>query len=126
MLTNSQAELGLADIDDSLADADRNIRQLGAMIPELESKGYPTDQVERELTVMTKALHSLRAKRHALMETLDGREPLPRIARARRHAPRRAPARPSPERAATLAATEVVATRDATTWRSIYLRLRGS
>lgn len=113
--TTSQAEIGLAEIDESIADADRNIQKLGSLLPELAVHGHPTDELEDKLTLMTKALHNLRAQRRTIMDTLDGDEPLPRIARTAMRARRRA---------VTLDTAAVVASRGPSTWRAIYLRLR--
>jgi hypothetical protein len=76
-----QAEIGLAEIDERLADADRNINQLASLMPELAIKGYSTTDIEDHLALMRTALHHLRAQRRTIVDTLDGTEPLPRIAR---------------------------------------------
>jgi hypothetical protein len=125
--TTPQAEIGLADIDESIAHADYNIRRLGSLLPQLASNGHPTDELEDKLTLMTKALHNLRAQRRTILDTLDGGEPLPRIAQT-------AAAARAWRRAVTLDADTVVASRDSGdisdtdtgTWRSIYMRLRRS
>jgi len=110
-----QAESGLAEIDERIADADRNINQIGTLIPELEIKGYSTTNIERELALMRKALHHLRAQRRTIVDTLDGDEPLPRIARATVHSRRHTP---SP------ANSSVAPTEHAGVWSGIYSRLR--
>jgi hypothetical protein len=115
MQTTSQAEIRLDEIDECIADADRNIRQLGSLIPELATNGHPTAEIEDKLTLMTKALHSLRAQRRTIVEALDGHEPPPRIARPTARAGRRA---------ATLVAAPVASTQGASTWRAIYMRLK--
>jgi hypothetical protein len=112
--TTPQAEIGLAELDDNIAHADRNIRQVGSLLPQLADKGHATAEIEDKLILMTKALHCLRAERRSILETLEGDEPLPRIAvpaRARRQA-------------ATLTAAAVVPSHSATGWRAIYMRLR--
>ena len=63
---------------------------------------------------MTKALHNLRARRRTILDTIDGDEPLPLIARPTVRARRRT---------VTLAGA-VVASRGTSTWRAIYMRLR--
>ena len=90
MQTTSQAEIGLAAIDENIADADRNIRRLGLLIPELATNGHSTAEIEDKLTLLTKALHSLRAQRRTIVDTLDGYEPLPRVARLTTRGRRRA------------------------------------
>jgi cob(I)alamin adenosyltransferase len=116
--TTSQAEIGLAEIDESIAHADHNIRKLGSLLPELASNGHPIDELEDKITLMTKALHNLRAQRRSIMDTIDGDEALPRIARTAASRARR--------RAVTLDTATVVAARGPSTWRGIYMRLRRS
>jgi len=77
----SQAELGLAEADECIAEADRNIQRIEALLPDLEVNGYAAREVERRLQLMMRALHHLRAQRRVIVETLDGVEPMPRIAR---------------------------------------------
>jgi hypothetical protein len=77
----SQAELGLAEVDDSIDEADRNIRQIESLLPELELSGVASSDVEYRLQLLLQALHHLRAQRRAIVETLDGVETLPRIVR---------------------------------------------
>ena len=55
-----QAEIGLAEIDERIAHADRNINQLASLIPELAIKGYSTTDIEDHLALMRTALHHLR------------------------------------------------------------------
>ncbi len=115
--TTPQAEIGLDQIDESIARADRNIQTLGSLLPELAISGHPTAELEDQLTFMTKALHSLRAQRRNILQTIDGDEPLPRIAR---------PVTRTRRRSVSLA-TAVVASHSASgTWRAIYMRLRRS
>jgi len=49
-----QVEIGLAEIDERIADADRNISQLGSLIPELADKGYATAALPTARTLRTK------------------------------------------------------------------------
>ena len=110
-----QVVIGLAEIDERIADADRNISQLGSLIPELADKGYATADIEGDLLLMTKALHGLRAQRRTIVDTLDGDEPPPRIAR-----PMAGPSR----RVTTLATSAVVSGSHVSAWRAICARLR--
>jgi hypothetical protein len=80
-----EAESGFAEIDERIADADCNISQISTLIPELKIKGYSTTNLERDLALMRKALHHLRAQRRTIVETIDKDEPLPRIARSTNH-----------------------------------------
>jgi hypothetical protein len=77
----SQAEIGLAEVDDRLAEADRNIRRIEALLPDLQLDGHASIDVEHRLQLMIQAMHHLRAQQRAIVETLDGDEPLPRIVR---------------------------------------------
>src|SRR5262249_35286471 len=79
----SQAEIGLVEVDESIAAADRNIQQIASLLPDLAGRGYAHVELERRLTLRTQPLHPLRAQRRAIIETLDGSEPLPRIVRPR-------------------------------------------
>jgi len=77
----SQAEIGLVKIDEDMADADRNIRELGSLVPLLAAKGYPTAGIEEILTMLWQALQRLHVQRRAIVDMLDGNELPPRIAR---------------------------------------------
>jgi len=77
----SQAEIGLVKIDENIADADRNIRVLGSLVPLLAAKGYRTAEIEEVLTMLGEALQRLQVERRAIVEMLDGNELPPRIAR---------------------------------------------
>lgn len=76
----SQAEIGLVKIDENIADADRNIRELGSLVPLLAENGYPTTEIEKIHTMLWQTLHRLQAQRRAILEMLDGDELPPRIA----------------------------------------------
>jgi hypothetical protein len=79
-----QAELGLAEADERIAEADRNIQKIASLLPGLAGDGDVSVEVQRRLELMVVALSHLRAQRTAIVATLDGEEPLPRIMR-RRH-----------------------------------------
>ena len=110
-----QAEIGLAEIDERIADTDHNLNQLASLIPELATKGYSTTGIEDHLALMRTALHHLRAQRRTIVETLDGTEPPPRIARAT--ASRR-------RQTTTITTSASVATQQARFWRGTYAWLR--
>ena len=78
----SQAEIGLVKIDEDIADADRNIRTLGSLVPLLAAKGHRTAEIEEILTMLWQALQQLQVERRAIVDMLDGNELLPRIARS--------------------------------------------
>jgi hypothetical protein len=77
----TQAELGLAEADERIAEADRNIQKIASLLPDLVVNGDVSLEVERRLVLLTRALWHLRAQRRAIVESLDGDEPLPRIVR---------------------------------------------
>ena len=111
---NSQAEMGLAEIDQKIADSDRNIREVGSLVPKLAMNGYPTAEIEKTLTLMCDVLHRLQSQRRTIAETLDGDYLPPRIAQ-----PAKSGRRPTGSHRAPLAAS-------AGGWRAIYSRLAGS
>jgi hypothetical protein len=110
----SQAESGLAEIDEKIADSDRNIRELGSIVSKLAMNGYPTAEIERVLTLMCQVLHRLQSQRRTIVETLDGDDLPPRIAQPAKRTRRRTDA----HRASVAASTG--------RWRAIYSRLAGA
>ena len=107
----SQAEIGLAEIDEKIAASDRNIREVGSLVSKLAVNGCPTAEIEKLLTLMRQVLQSLQHQRHTIVETLDGDDLPPRIARSAKRTRRRT----STQRAPVAASTGG--------WRAIYLRL---
>ena len=59
----SDAGVGLARADRSLAQAERNVQMLEAMIPKIAAQGYPTAEVETQLELITQALIHLKSQR---------------------------------------------------------------
>jgi hypothetical protein len=59
----SEAGSGLARADQSIAQAERNIRQLGSLLPQLANTGYSTLEVEGQLELMAQMLDALKAQR---------------------------------------------------------------
>jgi hypothetical protein len=59
----SDAGTGLARADQSIAEAEHNIRQLGTLLPHLASTGYPTVEVEGQLELMARMLDALKTRR---------------------------------------------------------------
>jgi hypothetical protein len=70
----SPTEIGLAEADRRIADAEHNIRQLGSMIPELAINGYATAEIEGQVEMMMQALDYLREQRRSIVVTLDGND----------------------------------------------------
>jgi hypothetical protein len=114
MQMNSQAEMGLAEIDQKIAVSDRNIREVGSLVPKLAMNGYPTAEIEKTLTLMCHVLHGLQSQRRIIAETLDGDFLPPRIAQPAKSTQRRANTHPAPVAAS------------AGGWRAIYSRLARS
>jgi len=79
---NSAAEIGLTEADQSIAEAEHNIRQVGSLIPELAIHGYSTAEVEGQVEQMLQVLDYLRAQRRTIAQTLDTPPPPPRRPRA--------------------------------------------
>ena len=77
----SHAEFGLAEADERIAEADRNIQKIASLVPDLPVDGDLSLEVRRRLALLTRALLHLRAQRRAIVETLDGNEPMPLIVR---------------------------------------------
>jgi len=77
----SQAEMGLAEADAHIAEADRNIQKIEALLPNLAFNGNAAREVQRGLQLMIVALKHLREQRRTIVEALDGTEPLPLIVR---------------------------------------------
>jgi hypothetical protein len=77
----SEAEIGLAEADERIAEADRNIQMIESLLPRLEINRYAALEVEHRLHLMNQALAHLRAQRRAIVESLDGDEPMPLIVR---------------------------------------------
>ena len=111
---NSQAEMGLAEIDQKIADSDRNIRTVGSLVPKLATNGYPTAEIEKTLALMCHVLHRLQSQRRTIAEALDGDYLPPRIAQPAKSTRRRADTHRAPVAAS------------ARGWRTIYSRLAGS
>jgi hypothetical protein len=59
----SDAGTGLAHADQSIAQAERNIRQLGSLLPQLADTGFPMVEVEDQLALMAQMLDALKAQR---------------------------------------------------------------
>jgi len=81
---NSEAEIGLNEADQSIAEAEHNIRQVGSLIPELAIHGYSTVEVEGQVEQMLQVLDYLRAQRRTIVEKLDAGMPPPPLPRRAR------------------------------------------
>ncbi len=59
----SEAGIGLAHADRSIAEAERNLKQLNVLLPQLASRGYETREIEGHMEAMGQILDSLRNQR---------------------------------------------------------------
>jgi hypothetical protein len=59
----SEAGIGLARADRSIAEAEHNLRQLGDLIPQLAERGYSTATIENHVETMALILDNLRSQR---------------------------------------------------------------
>jgi hypothetical protein len=75
----TEVELGLAEADERIAEAESNIRQIGSLIPKLAMSGYETGDVEGQVEQMVQALDHLHAQRQSIIDKLDGSQAPPRI-----------------------------------------------
>jgi hypothetical protein len=67
----SDTGLGLARADHDIAQAERNIKRLRSLIPQIAHRGYPTHEVERQLKAMTQMLAHLKSQRWEIEGMLD-------------------------------------------------------
>jgi hypothetical protein len=59
----SEAGTGLVRADRSIAEAERNVQALEALIPQIAARGYSTTQVEEQIEVLTQMLTYLKSQR---------------------------------------------------------------
>lgn len=59
----SEAGIGLAHADRSIAQAEQNLRRLGDLIPQLAQQGYATIEIEDHVEKMSYILDNLRSQR---------------------------------------------------------------
>lgn len=59
----SEAGIGLARADRSIAQAEQNLRQLGDLIPQLAERGYSTADIRDHVETMSQILDNLRSQR---------------------------------------------------------------
>jgi hypothetical protein len=67
----SDTGLGLARADHDIAQAERNIKRLRTLIPQIATRGYPTREVENQLRAMTQMLAHLKSQRWEIEGMLD-------------------------------------------------------
>jgi hypothetical protein len=66
----TERESKLAEADTRIAEAERNIRHVEALIPQLTERGYSTSEIEGHLDLMTEALVHLKEQRRLIASTL--------------------------------------------------------
>jgi hypothetical protein len=59
----SEAGIGLANADHNIAQAETNLRQLGALIPHLARQGIETSEIQGQVEAMAMILDNLRSQR---------------------------------------------------------------
>ena len=64
-------DLKLALADSHIADAERNIRQVEALLPWFNSQGYSTIEIENQLGLMSEALYHLKEQRRLINHTYN-------------------------------------------------------
>ena len=64
-------DLKLAQADSHIADAERNIRQVEALLPWFNSQGYSTIEIENQLGLMSEALYHLKEQRRLINHTYN-------------------------------------------------------
>ena len=61
--------LKLAQADNRIKEAERNIRHVESLLPWLSSQGYSTVEISDQLGLMSEALHHLKEQRRLIAET---------------------------------------------------------
>jgi hypothetical protein len=66
----TEREVKLAQADSRIEEAERNIRHVEALLPQLTRQGYSTVEVEGHLGLMSEALYHLKEQRRLIEGTL--------------------------------------------------------
>jgi hypothetical protein len=64
-----ESDLRLAQADVHIEEAERNIRNVEALLPWLTAQGYSTADIEGQLGLMSEALYHLKEQRRLIVET---------------------------------------------------------
>jgi hypothetical protein len=64
-------DLRLALADSRIEDAERNIRQVEALLPWFNAQGYSTAEIESQLDLMSEALYHLKEQRRLIGRTYN-------------------------------------------------------
>ncbi len=65
----TESFLKLAQADSRIEEAERNIRDVEALLPQLSQRGYSIVDVEGQLDLMSEALHHLKEQRRLIEGT---------------------------------------------------------
>ena len=66
----TERDFKLAEADNRIAEAERNIRHVESLLPELNEQGYSTTEIESHIDLMAEALHHLKEQRRLIASTL--------------------------------------------------------
>lgn len=66
----SERDFKLAEADSRIAEAERNIRHVESLLPQLSQHGYSTEAIEGHIDLMSEALHHLKEQRRLIAGTL--------------------------------------------------------
>jgi hypothetical protein len=66
----TERDFKLAEADTRIAAAERNIRHVESLLPQLTEQGYSTSEIEGHIDLMTEALHHLKEQRRLIEGTL--------------------------------------------------------
>jgi hypothetical protein len=68
---STDLDLKLAVADSHIEDAERNIRQVEALLPWFSAQGYATAEIENQLGLMSQALYHLKEQRRLIGHTYN-------------------------------------------------------
>lgn len=63
-----ERDLKLAQAESRIEEAERNIRRVEALLPEISAQGYSTTEIEGHLDLMSEALYHLKQQRRLIMD----------------------------------------------------------
>jgi hypothetical protein len=66
----TERDFKLAEADNRIAEAERNIRHVESLLPQLNERGFSTAEIEGHIDLMTEALHHLKEQRRLIVSTL--------------------------------------------------------
>lgn len=66
----NERDYKLAEADSRIAEAERNIRHVESLLPQLNQCGYSTAAIEGHIDLMSEALHHLKEQRRLIAGTL--------------------------------------------------------